>query len=150
VFVVWSSDNGPSQTDVFFSRSLDAGATWSLQLRLNDDPPDNPRDQFFPWIAVGAQGTIRVMWGDDRLDQVNPGGKLYDIFMTQSTNHGLSFSRNVRITTKSSNPDLDGFNGTFIGDYFGLSRTGVPVWSDTRNLNQDIFGAPCSVTGSCR
>jgi hypothetical protein len=149
IYVVWSSDNGPSQTDVFFARSLDGGATWSERLRVNDDPIGNPHDQFFPWIAVGARGTIRVMWGDDRLDTVNPGGKLYDIFMAQSKDHGASFSPNVRVTNTSSDPDFDGFNGTFIGDYFGLSASGVPVWSDTRNLNQDIFGAPCR-TGQCR
>jgi hypothetical protein len=148
VYVTWSSDNGPSQTDVFVSRSVDGGATWSATpVRVNDDPPGNPRDQFFPWISVGTDGTVRVMWGDDRLDLVNPGGKLYDIFMAESTDHGASFGPNIRVTTTSSNPDLDGFGGTFIGDYFGLSSSGVPVWGDTRNGNQDIFAAPTSFTG---
>jgi hypothetical protein len=149
LYVVWSSDNGPSQTDVFFARSLDGGITWGSPLRVNDDPLGSPHDQFFPWMAVGARGTIRVMWGDDRLDTVNPGGKLYDIFMAESSDNGASFSPNIRVTNVSSDPDFDGFNGTFIGDYFGLSASGVPVWSDTRNLNQDIFGAPCR-TGKCR
>jgi hypothetical protein len=148
VYVTWSSDNGPSHTDVFVSRSLDGGATWSATpTRVNDDPPGNPRDQFFPWISVGADGTVRVMWGDDRLDLVNPGGKLYDIFIAESTDHGASFGPNVRVTTMSSNPDFDGFGGTFIGDYFGLSSSGIPVWGDTRNGNQDIFSAPVSFTG---
>jgi hypothetical protein len=40
---------------------------------------------------------------------------------------------------------LDGFGGFFIGDYFGLSASGVAVWGDTRNGNQDIFGAPVLV-----
>jgi hypothetical protein len=142
VYVTWSSDNGPSQTDVFVSRSLDGGANWSaMPVRVNDDPPGNPRDQFFPWISVGTDGTVRIMWGDDRLDLVNPGGKLYDIFMAESTNHGESFGPNIRVTTTSLNPDFDSFGGAFIGDYFGLSSSGVPVWGDTRNGNQDIFSA---------
>ena len=79
VYVTWSSDNGPSQTDVFVSRSLDGGITWSpTPVRVNEDALDNPRDQFFPWIAVANDGTVHVMWGDDRLDLDNEGGKLYE------------------------------------------------------------------------
>lgn len=141
VYVTWSSDNGPSQTDVFVSRSLDGGETWTLSpARVNDDALDNPRDQFFPWVAVAADGTVRVMWGDDRLDAANPGGKLYDVFLAESRDRAATFSPNVRLTSVSSNPDHDGFGGTFIGDYFGLSASGVAVWADTRSGNQDIFG----------
>jgi hypothetical protein len=61
VYVTWSSDNGPCHTDVFVSRSLDRGETWSsMPVRVNDDPIGNPRDQFFPWVAVRADGTVRV------------------------------------------------------------------------------------------
>jgi hypothetical protein len=145
VFVTWSANNGASQTDVFVSRSLDGGDTWSPPLRVNDDPLGNPRDQFFPWMSVDTDGTVRIMWGDDRLDLVNPGGTLYDIFMADSTNSGASFGANVRITTTSSDPAFDGFGGTFIGDYFGLSVSGVAAWDDERNLQQDIYGGrmPC-------
>jgi hypothetical protein len=142
VYVTWSSDNGASQTDVFVSHSLNGGVTWSAPVRVNDDPPGNPHDQFFPWIAVDTDGTVRVIWGDDRLDLANPGGKFYDIFMATSTDYGATFGPNIRVTSESSNPDLDGFDGTFIGDYFGLSASGVAVWADTRNWNQDIFGGP--------
>jgi len=143
VYVTWASDNGPSQADVFVSRSLDSGVTWnSKPVRVNDDPIGNPRDQFFPWITAGVDGAVLVMWGDDRLDLANPGGKLYDIFMAESVDHGASFGANIRVSTSSSNPDFDGFGGTFIGDYFGLAAAGVPVWGDTRNGNLDIFAVP--------
>ena len=148
VYVTWSSNNGASQSDVFVSRSLNGGATWDTPVRVNDDPAGNPRDQFFPWIAVDSDSTVRVMWGDDRLDLINTGGKLYDIFMAESFDHGTSFGVNVQVTTESSNPDFDGFNGTFIGDYFGLAANGVAVWGDTRTGNQDIFGAVLGPSGN--
>jgi hypothetical protein len=141
VFVAWSSCTASAQADVFFSRSTDGGATWSpTPLRVNDDGASNPRDQFFPWITVDDSGVVRAMWGDDRLDMVNAGGHNYDIFSAASTDHGASFGTNVRVSTQSSNPDID-FGGTFIGDYFGMAPCGTPVWDDTRNGNQDIFAA---------
>jgi hypothetical protein len=141
VYVAWSSCTLTSQADVFFSRSLDGGATWSpTPLRVNDDGASNPRDQFFPAITVDDQGVVRAMWGDDRLDLVNAGGHFYDIFAAASTDHGASFGTNVRVTTQSSDPDIDN-GGTFIGDYFGMAPCGTAVWGDTRNGNQDIFAA---------
>jgi hypothetical protein len=147
VYVIWSSCTPTSQADVFFSRSTDGGATWSpTPLRVNDDGASNPRDQFFPAVTVDDQGVIRAMWGDDRLDTVNPGGHNYDIFAAESTDHGASFGTNVRVTTQSSNPDIDN-GGTFIGDYFSIAPCGTPVWGDTRNGNQDIFAAGLDENG---
>jgi hypothetical protein len=140
VFVAWSSCTPTAQADVFFSRSTDGGATWSpTPLRVNDDGANNPRDQFFPAITVDDLGVVRAMWGDDRLDLVNPGGHNYDIFGAASTDHGASFGPNVRVTTQSSNPDAGGT--TFIGDYNGIAPCGTAVWGDTRNGNLDIYAA---------
>jgi hypothetical protein len=147
VYVAWSSCTPTSQADVFLSRSTDGGATWSqTPLRVNDDGAANPRDQFFPAITVDDQGVIRAMWGDDRLDTVNAGGHNYDIFAAASTDHGASFGTNVRVTTQSSDPDIDN-GGTFIGDYFGIAPCGTPVWGDTRNGNQDIYAAGLDENG---
>ncbi|MDP9235465.1 MAG: IPT/TIG domain-containing protein, partial [Actinomycetota bacterium] len=134
-------------SDVFFARSTNGGSTWSTPLRVNDDPTTDQRDQFMPWIAAADDGTIRVMWGDDRLDTVNVDGKLYDIFMAESTDHGVSFASNIRVTDQSSDPGNDGFGGAFIGDYFGIAPCGTPVWTDTRNGNDDIFSAARDANG---
>lgn len=147
VFVAWASCTPSSQSDVFLSRSTNGGATWSpTPLRVNDDGASNPRDQFFPAVTVDDQGVVRAMWGDDRLDTVNAGGRTYDIFEAASTDHGASFGTNVRVTTQSSNPDVDN-GGTFIGDYFDMAPCGTAVWGDTRNGNQDIFAASLDQNG---
>jgi hypothetical protein len=140
VYVVWSSCTVASQADVFLARSTNGGGTWSAPLRVNDDAASNPRDQFMPWLTVDDQGDVWVMWGDDRLDSVNAGGHFYDIFTARSTDNGASFGANVRVTSESSDPDID-FGGGFIGDYFGFASCGTPIWADTRNGNQDAFAA---------
>src|SRR5579864_3351917 len=146
VYVAWSSCTPTSQADVFLSRSLDGGATWSSPVRVNDDGTSNPRDQFFPAITVDDQGVVRAMWGDDRLDTVNSGGRDYDVFASASTDHGASFGTNVRVTTVSSNPDVDN-GGKFIGDYWGIAPCGTAVWDDVRNGNQDIYAAALDQNG---
>jgi hypothetical protein len=56
-----------------------------------------------------------------------------------------TFSANQRVTTVSSNPYNDPrTQGTMIGDYFALAAGAdavYPVWTDTRNNNEDIFMA---------
>jgi hypothetical protein len=147
VYVAWASCTRASQSDVFFSRSTDGGATWTLPLRVNDDGASNPRDQFFPWLAVDDRRMVRLIWGDDRLDAGSAGGHFYDIFAAESTNRGASFGANVRVTTEPSNPDID-FGGTFIGDYFGIAPCATPVWGDTRAGNQDIFASEYDANGN--
>jgi hypothetical protein len=143
LYLTWSANDGVDQADVFVSRSLDGGGTWSAPLRVNDDPAGTPRDQFFPWITVTTGGTVRVLWGDDRGDLVNAGGRVYDVFVADSDDQAATFGANVRVSTASSDPDESGFGQqSFIGDYFGLSASGVPIWTDTRNGNDDVFAAP--------
>ncbi len=152
VYVTWFScpNDATAHADVYLSASQDGGSTWSpLPIRVNGDA-GNTRDQFFPWTVVDDNGAVRVMFGDDRLDTVNTDGRLYDIFLAKSTNHGVSFGANVRVTTQSSDPNNDGSGGSFIGDYFGMASCGTPIWTDTRNLNDDIYAAapspPCAAS----
>jgi hypothetical protein len=137
LYVVWPSDPaGADDADIFFSRSTDGGATWSAPLRVNDDATAS--DQFFPWISVGPDGRINVVFGDRRDDQ---GDVLYHTYYAGSSDGGASFEPNVRVSDIASDPGIN-FNGTFIGDYFNVASASVhPTWTDTRNGDQDIFTA---------
>lgn len=157
-------DNGNSSKDIFFIKSTDKGATWSLPTRINDDPPDNGCDQFHPWLSVDEKGIISVIFLDRRND---PSNYMMDCYMTWSTDGGETFSRNIRLSTESSDPragslgdiasgysatapagrcmPLSGSRAGLLGEYIGLStRNGVraaPIWTDTRNGHQDAFFA---------
>jgi subtilisin family serine protease len=137
VYVTWASDPaGADDADVFFSRSTDGGSTWSAPLRVNDDATTN--DQFFQWISVGADGRIDVIFADRRDD---PGDSFYNTYYAASSDNGVSFQANVRLTDVASDPDID-FGGGFIGDYFNVVSASVhAAWTDTRNGHQDIFAA---------
>jgi len=135
-------DYGPgSDTDIFFRRSTNGGDNWSGPVRINDDPPGNGRDQFHPWISIDEDGRITVIFLDRRND---PNNYLYDCYMTQSTNGGISWSGNVRISDVSSDPQAGQVNSGLLGEYIGLTSSHGRVnalWTDTRMGNQDAFTA---------
>jgi hypothetical protein len=130
-----------SDTDIFFKRSTDGGTTWSDRTRINDDAEGNERDQFHPWITIDERGVISVVFLDRRND---PGNYLYDLYMTQSNDAGLTWSRNLRISDVSSDPQAGQLTAGLLGEYIGVTssygRVNV-LWTDTRNGHQDAYTA---------
>jgi hypothetical protein len=156
VYIAFASRPGNGDSgDAFFVRSTNGGATWSSPLRINDDPGDN--DQFFPDLAVGADGTIRVIWYDKRRD---PNNVAMTVFTAVSTDGGLSFGPNQAVTPATFPPAV-GYdpvlNRIYMGDYIdikaGASASGRTsdfflAWTDCRRFltstggtrpNQDVF-----------
>ncbi len=152
--------------DIVMIKSTDGGQTWLPPLRVNDDPPGVDVDQFHPWLIVNQDGVIVMIFYDQRQD---PGHYLFDVFAAYSFDGGETFTTNHRITEVSSSPDdlkkssipgeaadVEGMfrgDGTYafyspmagkIAEYIGVSAYHdyvVAVWTDTRNGDQDVFGA---------
>jgi hypothetical protein len=97
----------------------------------------NGRQQFFPTLAVGPDGTIFTSWYDNRVDPTK-----LDVYFARSRDRGITWIEQ-QISAASSNPNTNEFpNNNRWGDYMGLavSETAVyPAWTDTRNGTQDIF-----------
>lgn len=111
--------------------STDGGNTWSTPVPVA--PSSDTHDQFFPWLNVDSKGNVGVTWLDRRNDTNN---LEYEAFATWSSDGGATFKKNVQIANTASNPDNDGFSGSFMGDYTGNSWYGKTLfasWTDTRN-----------------
>lgn len=151
---------GHTDTDIYFTRSMNGGNNWSQKVRINDDSLNNGCDQFHPWLIVAPDGSIIVVFLDRRLD---PNNLLMDCYMTTSTDGGITWSPNERISTVSCDPTagtgLDtylqtGSQSTFmhgraglLGEYIGVAASSIndihPIWTDTRFGHQDVFvGVP--------
>jgi hypothetical protein len=120
--------------DVVLAKSTDGGGTWSAPVKFSDENPAGETDQFFPWVAVHPNGLVSIVWQDKRND---PDNIDYDVFYT-STTDGVTFTANQQINTL---PSLVGLT-TFIGDYNQIAATPsavIPVWTDRRFGNNDIF-----------
>lgn len=143
VFYASTLTLGPTMYDpsgISVQKSTDSGVTWSDRVRVNDDPMYNGCDQFHPWLSIDNDGVIHVCFLDRRDDPVN---MLYNNYYTRSTDGGETWEVNHRISTVSSDPGHATLAG-LLGEYIGISawdREVQMVWTDVRNLNQDVFSA---------
>ncbi|MDD5360986.1 MAG: T9SS type A sorting domain-containing protein [Ignavibacteria bacterium] len=147
VYVTFAGNPGTSdKADIYFSRSTDYGATWSVQTRVNDDATTT--DQWMPCITVDKKtGRIYMMWFDSRNDP--SGNLLTEMWGTYSTNGGVSFVPNYKISNSQFNPNsmAVGQPGgeNYIGDYIGNSSvtgtTSMNSFMDARNSSLGSYTA---------
>ena len=108
LYIAYSSrdlDNAPAYDyNIEFIRSTDGGATWSEPIYVNDDltGPGAVSDQFHPWMVCNTQGTLALIWYDQRTDPVNH--TLFDAFVAYSFDGGETFTKNQRISQFSIDP----------------------------------------------
>lgn len=85
--------------NVRFSRSIDAGRTFSVPVTLNDD--GRITSHRFDSLAIDGDGRVMVAWLDARdRDAAREKGEEYrgvSLYTAQSFDNGESFSRNRRI-----------------------------------------------------
>ncbi len=146
LYCSWMDETAANGTDVFVAHSTDRGTNWSAPLRVNDDPTGVRKDQFNQWLSVDpTTGSINLSWNDARND---PADIKTDIYFSQSTNSGVSFAPNVKVTTamtdeSANNPCANA--GDQYGDYEGIVAYGSivhPIWTDGRldcTIGEEIF-----------
>ncbi len=136
-----------ADTDVWVTRSTNNGATWSAPVKVNDDGLAG-RTQFHPFLQVDqSNGNVVVGWHDARNDVNN---RKVDYYAARSTNCGVSFEANVKVsqpsaefnnsgisTTDENTTDNPNRNPNQYGEYMGLdvkSNKAYLAWCDTRQF----------------
>jgi hypothetical protein len=119
LYVTWS-DYRNGDLDVFLAASGDAGKTWGIPVRVNNDSLHNGADQFFQWLAVDPNdGAANVVFYDRRGD---PQNRAQIVVLARSTDGGRSF-QNYAWTTEPFEA-----GGVFFGDYSGIAASGGRVY----------------------
>lgn len=132
------TDSQSGATDIFLSKSVDRGETWSDPIRVNDDV-NKGVDHATPAIAVNADGVVGVAWYDRRNDSSHT---CFDIFFAASVDGGMTLLPNVRVSTARSCPNAPGniVGSNRGGDGFGVAKR-WPAGGDYSGLAASIDGA---------
>ncbi len=149
VYLLCSVDpnDSPDPLDVMFSRSTDGGVTWSTPVKINNDFAINSW-QWFGTMSVAPNGRIDVVWLDTR---DNPGTVLSSLYYAYSTDGGITWSANIRLTNEFD-PHLGWPQQNKMGDYFDMVsfNDGAHLaWANTFNGEQDVYYAfiPAPIVG---
>jgi hypothetical protein len=129
--------DGSVDADIWLTRSLDHGTTWSLPQRLNDV---RRGDRFMPALSVLGDGTLGVAFYDRRAGP----GELDVYAVRASFTHGFAATGNVRVNRAPSPVANVSFfkeanscfpSGRFFGDYMGTAAGGTTLgvaWADSQ------------------
>lgn len=89
LFVAWQ-DSRSGNEDIYVSRSLDNGSSFSPNKRADDSIVSSK--QVEPSVAISENGTIYMAWQDNRRRTFD-----YDIFFSKSYDGGETFARNLKV-----------------------------------------------------
>jgi hypothetical protein len=108
-----------------------------------------PAHQFFPSLDTDGN-SVHVDWYDSRFD---PGGgtiSALDVFYNRSTDSGVTFTPDQRITDVSHDPNAVSrfpvFCQAFIGDYLDIDAVAgrvATIWNDNRNVSAPLTPTEC-------
>ncbi len=130
-------NSNPDPLDVMFARSTDGGTTFSSPVKINDDPGTSAW-QWFGTMSVAPNGRIDVIWLDTR---DNPGTYLSALYYSNSTNGGVTWSQNERLSDYFD-PHVGWPQQNKMGDYFDMVSevNGVHLaWAATFTGGQDVY-----------
>ena len=119
VHVVWVDTRDGSAGEIYYKRSTDGGISWEADSRLTNDPAFSE----YPSISVSGQ-VVHIVWFDFR-------GGNYEIYYKRSTDGGVSWGTDSRLTIDPSN-----------SVYPSVSVSGQVVhvvWQDGRDGNNEIY-----------
>ncbi|MCX6244361.1 MAG: hypothetical protein NTU98_06605 [Bacteroidetes bacterium] len=130
-----------SDPDIILYRSADGGTTWSSGIRVNQDPLNNGKTQYFPNIHIDRLGAVDVLFYDDRTTSGDSAG----VFLARSFDGGNTWFE-YEICDHHFRPvPIGGLGQGYQGDVIDMTSTGSkiwPVWMDNSSGIYQVWTAP--------
>jgi BNR/Asp-box repeat len=130
-----------SDPDIILYRSNDGGITWSPGIRVNQDPLNNGKTQYFPNLHIDKFGAVNVIFYDDRNTTTDSTG----VFLARSIDGGTTW-REFEISDHHFKPaPIGGLGQGYQGDVIDLTSTDTklwPVWMDNSSGIYQVWTVP--------
>ena len=126
VHTVWR-DSRDGNNEIYYKSSTDAGVSWGTDMRLTN----NTSVSLDPSVAVSGS-VVNVVWEDQR-----DGNR--EIYYKRSTDAGVSWGADVRLTNNSSN--------SYTPSVAVSGSVMHVVWEDTRDGISEIYYKPSTDAG---
>lgn len=126
--------------DVYFIESFNAGLTWTVQERINQDPVGNGKLQDLVWADFDSDGDLAVCWRDRRNASGNNYQQASEIYGAVRWKDSSNFSADFPISNAQAAHDivLEGNGNDFMNVNF-LNDTIYAVWGDVRTGILSIY-----------
>ncbi|UCE37947.1 MAG: hypothetical protein JSW00_01520 [Thermoplasmata archaeon] len=146
IHIVWEDRRRVDNFDIYYANTTDGGRTFNVNKKINDVDSAS-RD---PAIDVDHMNNLHIVWTDYR----NTGVTGPDIYYANSTDSGITFSTNIRVSDDITNtyqfwPDI-AVGGGIIGIvwedqretsvYYANSTDDGITFSSNKRVN-DVIGA---------
>ncbi len=151
LYIITTEKNNPpagSDPDIILHRSTDGGVNWSQGIRVNQDPVNDGKIQYFPYLNIDDSGNLNILYYDDR----NTTSDSAMVFINKSTDGGDNWTEyEIKNTTFKPKPIAGGsagyqgdhivlisrdnyLNAFWMADYSGIYQ----VWSSV--IDRNILG----------
>lgn len=127
VVVAWE-DRRNGETDIYVTRSLDAGATWSDDFRVDTGDEKGAAGSYAPQLALEGDEVVLV-WSDTR------GGGLADVYLNRSVDAGATWL-DPAVRVDSDAPGASDSVEPRVALVGGLTHV---VWREARNVTYDVY-----------
>jgi hypothetical protein len=130
LYMVWQDHRSSPFGDdtILFSRSTNAGLSWSAPIKVNKTPSGAYNTQAFTaGVDVAPNGDVAVTYYDMRNDVPSDAQLSTDHWLVHSHNGGVSFDASEERLSGPAPFDMRTApyaRGYFLGDYEGLSHSG--------------------------
>lgn len=146
IYAVWADYRSGKDFDLYLAKSSDFGASFQPNVRVNKISPGS---QLNPKVEVNSNRNPMVVWHDNRFTEDRDYGMKWNIFFSWSSDGGETFSKGIRVDTKSSNfslwPTIATASGNICISWFDKPKNAVSF--SKSSAGGLAFSPPVNVSG---